>query len=70
MFYRDICGDFYLWDYLQPKVYADNPCSLGTLHSEIQKSRKCVRGEIQCVVEFDISVRNVRYYSATILCDK
>jgi len=55
MVYRYICGDFYLWDYLQPKVYADTPCSLGTLHSEIQNViLEIVGGEIQCVVEFVI----------------
>jgi hypothetical protein len=39
--------------------------------SEIQNViQEIVEGEIQCFVEFVISVRNVRYYLATLLCDK
>jgi hypothetical protein len=39
--------------------------------SEIQNViLEIVEGEIQCVVEFVISVRNVRYYLATFLGDK
>ena len=60
MFYRYVCGDFYLWDKFQPNVYADSPYCLGALHSEIQNViLEIVEGEIQCVVEFVISVRNV-----------
>jgi len=57
-------------------VYANSPCSLATSHSEMQNIiLEIGEGEIQCVVESVISVRNLHlcckmFLPATILCDK
>jgi hypothetical protein len=67
---------FYLWKKLQWKVYANSPCSLDSLHSEMQNHiLEIVEGAIQCVLESVISVRNLHQcykmlLSATILCGK
>jgi hypothetical protein len=67
---------FYLWEILQLKVNAHSPCSLESLHSEMQSViLETVEGEIQSVVESVMSVSNLHHcckmlLSATILCGK